>query len=75
MDESVPPPEYADDDVLLRIESPTASRPTLRLAATGAAIRAVVELTVPAAAWLATMLQNVSVDAVNGADYPEGDDK
>ncbi len=74
MSQIVPPPEYADD-VMLGVEPPTASRPTLLLTAVGAGVRAAVELTVTAASELASMLQTVAAAATAAADFIHDEDQ
>ena len=74
--ENVPTaPEYHDDDVLLSVEPPTASRPTLILIAAGVGVRAAVELTLTAAGELASMLRTVAVATTAGADFIGEDDQ
>jgi hypothetical protein len=67
------PPEYADDDVMLRVEPPTASRATLRLHAAGIGVRAVIDLTLPAAGYLSSALRSVAVAAAVADLDTEGD--
>ena len=69
------PPEYLDDHVRLAVEPPTASRPTLNLTAFGVGIVVAVELSLSAAAGLASLLLRAAADAAAQTDRldPEPD--
>lgn len=56
-------PEYADEQVLLSVEPPAASRSTIRLGAAGAGVEAVVDLSATGASRLADMLRSAAVTA------------
>ena len=74
MPESIPPtPEYADEHVRLGVEPPTASRPTLNLTAHGLGMVTTVELSMAAAAGLASLLLRAAADATaRTGDDPTG---
>lgn len=75
-DQTVPtPPDYSDEYALLSIEPPTASRPTLKLTAAGVGVRAVIELTLPAAEHLSATLRVVTVAATAAADLLTEEDQ
>lgn len=56
-------PEYADEQVLLSVEPPTASRSTIRLLAAGAGVGALLDLSATGAYRLADMLRVAAVAA------------
>jgi len=62
----IQPSEYYDDSVLLSIEPPTESRPTLRLHAAGIGVAASVDLSATGASRLAELLRSAAVNAVAG---------
>lgn len=68
MTESSRMPEYADEQVLLSVEPPTASRSTIRLRAAGIGVGALLDLSATGASWLAGMLRAAAVTAA--ADLP-----
>lgn len=57
-------PEFADEQVLLSVESPTESRSTIRLHVAGTGMGALVDLSATGASRLAEMLRSVAVTAV-----------
>lgn len=63
MTESSRMPEYADEQVLLSVEPPTASRSTIRLMARGAGVGALLDLSATGAYRLADMLRAAAVAA------------
>jgi hypothetical protein len=68
-EQNLPTPEYADEEVLLAVEAPTASRPTLRLRAAGSGLVDVVDLTLSGASALADLLRSAAVAAAAAADF------
>ena len=68
MTESSRMPEYADEQVLLSVEPPTASRSTIRLRAAGVSVGALLDLSATGASWLADMEKAAAVAAA--ADMP-----
>ena len=70
-----PSPEFADEHVRLAVEAPTNSWPTLNLTAQGVGIVVAVELSLSAAAGLASLLLRAAADAAARAERlgPEAD--
>ena len=56
-------PEYSDEQVLLSVEPPTASRSTIRLHAAGSGVGALVDLSATGASRLASMLNAAAITA------------
>lgn len=69
------PPEYADDDVMLRVDAATASRATLRLAATAVGIRTVIEMSPAGADYIGRALMNVATATTAAADLTTDEDQ
>jgi hypothetical protein len=63
--QSIPPTDYFDDDVMLSVEPPTESRPSIRLRAAGTGVGALVELSATGASRLAGMLESAVVTAIH----------
>ena len=70
----VPPtPEFDDGRVRVGVEPPTACRPTLNLTAAGVGMTSTVELSLSAAASLASLLLRVTADATARTETPDAD--
>ena len=63
-DQIQPSPEYHDDSVVLSVEPPTGSRPTIRLSAVVTGVGAVVDLSALGAQRLSSLLAAAVTSAI-----------
>jgi hypothetical protein len=71
---TIPPPEVADEWATLSVTGPTESRPTILLAAAGTGVSATVELSASGAFALARLLRSASVHA-SAAAWPRDEEE
>jgi len=71
-DQNLPIPDFADDGVLLAVEPPTASRPSVRLSARADVLGIRLDLTASGADALARMLLSGAADVVAQLDQDDG---